>query len=77
MHCVRILARYEAKMRPPRYKNLNKSMFRFLKYVVVIKLSGKMYERGLIFASYLASILKACVIATGGIARHARYIFTK
>ncbi len=36
---------------------IKKWTFRFLKDVLVIKLSGKMYQVGLIFASYLASIL--------------------
>ena len=39
--------------------------FRFLKDAVVIKLSGRMYQEGLIFASYLASILKLKFCTTG------------
>ncbi len=31
-------------------------MFRFFKDAAVIKLSGKMYQGGLIFATYIASI---------------------
>ena len=51
---LRILASYDAKIRPPSCivpNNLKKATFRFLKDALVIKLSGKMYQGGLIFAS--------------------------
>ncbi len=56
----------DAKIRPPWRilpdNFITRAFFKNLKDVLVIKLSGKMYEGGLIFAPYIASILKIMLI---------------